>query len=175
MASSSKVSSSSTKSSSAFSTSLRDRFYRALYASLVDPRLGTSNKQALYLNLVFKALKADHDSTRVAAFVRRFVQVLASGIGAGGAIEFVAGGLYLLGEVCLSSCTHTQSISHIVFQLLSSTPALRQLLSSSKSKASSDAPSYDPRKRDPQYAHAFASPMYELVRRLPLLSLRHSS
>ncbi|OSD00338.1 CBF-domain-containing protein [Trametes coccinea BRFM310] len=145
---------STSSQSSAFSTSLRDRFYRSLYASLIDPRLATSNKQALYLNLVFKALKADHDAQRAAAFVRRFVQVLASGVGAGGAVEFVAGGLYLLGE------------------LFSTTPALKQLLSLPKSKATPppDAPTYDPRKRDPQYAHAFASPMYEL---LPLLNHFH--
>ncbi|KAI0696997.1 CBF/Mak21 family-domain-containing protein [Cerioporus squamosus] len=151
---SSKASSSAQPSSSAFSTTLRDRFYRTLYASLTDPRLGTSNKQALYLNLVFKALKADHDTARVAAFVRRFVQVLASGAGAGGAVEFVAGGLYLLGE------------------LFNVTPGLKQLLSTSKSKAAPapTAPAYDPRKRDPQYAHAFASPMYEL---LPLLHHYH--
>ncbi|RPD58303.1 CBF-domain-containing protein [Lentinus tigrinus ALCF2SS1-7] len=152
--SSSKASSSAQASSSTFSASLRDRFYRTLYASLTDPRLGTSNKQALYLNLVFKALKADHDTARVAAFVRRFVQVLASGAGAGGAVEFVAGGLYLLGE------------------LFNTTPGLKQLLSTHKSKAAPapDASTYDPRKRDPQYAHAFASPMYEL---LPLLHHYH--
>ncbi|RDX44650.1 CBF-domain-containing protein [Lentinus brumalis] len=151
---SSNASSSAHPSSSTFSTTLRDRFYRTLYASLTDPRLGTSNKQALYLNLLFKALKADHDISRVAAFVRRFVQVLASGAGAGGAVEFVAGGLYLLGE------------------LFSTTPGLKQLLSTSRSKATPapDAPAYDPRKRDPQYAHAFASPMYEL---LPLLHHYH--
>ncbi|TBU28801.1 CBF-domain-containing protein [Dichomitus squalens] len=151
VASSSKASSSTAKSS-AFTISLRDRFYRTLYASLIDPRLSTSNKQALYLNLLFKALKADHDADRVAAFVRRFVQVLAGGVGAGGAVEFVTGGLYLLGE------------------LFSSTPSLKQLLSSPKAKATSDAPGYDARKRDPQYAHPFASPMYEL---LPLLSHYH--
>ncbi len=89
----------STSSPSAFTTTLRDRFCRTLYASLTDPRLSTSNKQAMYLNLLFKAMKADHDAQRVAAFVRRFVQVLASGVGAGGAVEFIAGGLYLLGEV----------------------------------------------------------------------------
>ncbi|KAI0739517.1 CBF/Mak21 family-domain-containing protein [Daedaleopsis nitida] len=154
VASSSKASTSTQTTASTISTSLRDRFYRALYASLTDPRLSTSNKQALYLNLVFKALKADHDTARVAAFVRRFVQILASGAGAGGAIEFVAGGLYLLGE------------------LFSTTPALKQLLGSPKSKAvpSPDAPTYDPRKRDPQYAHAFSTPMYELI---PLLHHYH--
>ena len=102
-ATSGKASTSSESSGSSLSTTLRDRFYRSLYASLTDPRLSTSNKQALYLNLVFKALKVDSDTARVAAFVRRFVQVLASGVSAAGAIEFVAGGLYLLGEVGLFS------------------------------------------------------------------------
>jgi hypothetical protein len=51
----------------------------------------------MYLNLLFKSLKVDDNPERVKSFVRRFVQVLASG-GAGGA-EFVVGGLYLLGEV----------------------------------------------------------------------------
>ncbi|OJT07307.1 Ribosome biogenesis protein MAK21 [Trametes pubescens] len=144
----------STSSPSAFTTTLRDRFCRTLYASLTDPRLSTSNKQAMYLNLLFKAMKADHDAQRVAAFVRRFVQVLASGVGAGGAVEFIAGGLYLLGE------------------LFSTTPSLKQLLNASKSKTApvADASSYDPRKRDPQYAHAFATPMYELI---PLLHHYH--
>ena len=102
-------------SSIAFSTSLRDRFYRTLYASLIDPRLSISNKQALYLNLVFKALKADHDIMRVAAFVRRFVQVLASGAGAGGTVEFVAGGLYLLGEVCGGEAWTNTAHSHLSY------------------------------------------------------------
>jgi ribosome biogenesis protein MAK21 len=52
----------------------------------------------MYLNLLFKSLKADDNNERVKAFVRRFVQVLGSG--GGGGTEFIAGGLYLLGEVC---------------------------------------------------------------------------
>jgi ribosome biogenesis protein MAK21 len=51
----------------------------------------------MYLNLLFKSLKADENEDRVKAFARRFVQVLGSG--GGGGTEFVAGGLYLLGEV----------------------------------------------------------------------------
>jgi len=51
----------------------------------------------MYLNLLFKSLKSDENKERVKAFVRRFVQVLGSG--GGGGTEFVAGGLYLLGEV----------------------------------------------------------------------------
>ena len=57
-----------------FFTALTDRFYRTLYASLSDQRLGTSNKQAMYLNLIFKALKADHNLERVKAFSDLAVQ-----------------------------------------------------------------------------------------------------
>lgn len=52
----------------------------------------------MYLNLVFKSLKADKNLDRVAAFTRRFVQLLTAG--GGGGPEFTAGGLYVLGEVC---------------------------------------------------------------------------
>lgn len=83
----------------AFAAGLRDRFYRTLYGSLLDQRLATSNKQAMYLNLLFKALKADTNVDRVKAFVRRFIQILVVGISSTGGVEFVAGGLYLLGEV----------------------------------------------------------------------------
>ena len=54
----------------------------------------------MYLNLFFKSVKADagHEGgERIKALIRRFIQVLVSG--GGGATEFTAGGLYLLGEV----------------------------------------------------------------------------
>lgn len=78
------------------------RFYRALYATLLDPRLYTTRNQALFLNLLFKSLKADEEKARVMAFVKRFCQLLASGSGGS---EFVAGGLWLLGEVCCCTCS----------------------------------------------------------------------
>ncbi|KAL4259257.1 CBF/MAK21 family protein [Pleurotus pulmonarius] len=126
--------------------SIVDRYYRSLYASLHDPRLPHSSKQAMYLNLFFKSVKADHDLERVKALIRRFVQVLVSG--GSGATEFVAGGLYLLGE------------------LFSSVPGLRSMVNT---PCKTDEV-YDPRKRDPQYAHASASPLWELT---PLLNHYH--
>lgn len=53
----------------------------------------------MYLNLLYKSIKADPERSpeRKKALIKRFVQVLASG--GSGAAEFVAGGLYLLGEV----------------------------------------------------------------------------
>ncbi|KAI0083481.1 CBF/Mak21 family-domain-containing protein [Irpex rosettiformis] len=135
-----------------FFTALTNRFYRTLYASLADQRLGTSNKQAMYLNLIFKALKADHNVERVKAFVRRFIQILVVGIGGTGGVEFIAGGLYLLGE------------------LFSTVPGLRAMFSVPVTAPGKDIEEYDPRKRDPQYAHASASPLYELI---PLLHHYH--
>ena len=93
---------STSPSSSSMAKSISDRYYRTLYASLHDTRLAASSKQAMYLNLFFKSVKADagnEDGERVKALIRRFIQVLVSG--GGGATEFIAGGLYLLGEVSL--------------------------------------------------------------------------
>lgn len=104
----------------------------------------------MYLNLLFKALKGDENIERVKAFVRRFVQVLVAGVGGSGGAEFIAGGLYLLGE------------------LFQATPALRELLGDGKGKRRAptqggEETEYDPKKREPQFANASASPMYELV------------
>ncbi|KAF7294651.1 CCAAT-box-binding transcriptional factor [Mycena indigotica] len=132
--------STASSSSAPTSKSITDRYYRTLYSSLHDSRLASSSKQAMYLNLLFKSIKADADNIdRVKAMIRRFVQVLVSG--GNGATEFVAGGLFLLGE------------------LFSSIPGLRGMLSG----ASQEGEEYDARKRDPQYAHASASPLWELV------------
>lgn len=55
-----------------------DRFYRTLYESLLDPRLLTSSKQTLYLNLLFRAMKNDLNLKRVKAFVKRLTQIIAT-------------------------------------------------------------------------------------------------
>jgi ribosome biogenesis protein MAK21 len=93
------ISATTSSISSSSAGSITDRFYRTLYASLYDPRLSTSSKQAMYLNLLFKCIKSDKNLERAKAFVRRFIQILASG--GGGGAEFTAGGLHLLGEVML--------------------------------------------------------------------------
>ncbi|OAX41808.1 CBF-domain-containing protein [Rhizopogon vinicolor AM-OR11-026] len=144
---SSSLSHSPESSSSALSKSIVDRYYRTLYQSLHDSRLASSSKQTMYLNLLFKSLKVDDNSERMKSFVRRFVQVLASG-GAGGT-EFVVGGLYLLGE------------------LFSTVPGSRDLFNGSHPASEEH---YDPRKRDPQFAHPSASPMFELI---PLIHHYH--
>ncbi|KAL9122866.1 MAG: hypothetical protein Q9187_000577 [Circinaria calcarea] len=71
-----------------------DRFYRTLYESLLDPRLLTSSKQAMYLNLLFRALRADLKLKRVKAFAKRLLQVVAMH-----QASFTCGVLYLLREL----------------------------------------------------------------------------
>ena len=161
----------------------------------------------MYLNLFFKSVKADaavavtstdtegatgseiateraERGERVKALIRRFLQVLVSG--GGGAPEFIAGGLYLLGEVgvvvslfffffcyyysLLYFLTDISDIDMLSFsffmQLFSSVPGLRSMINDPPNLTSStqEGSSYDPRKREPQFAHASALPLWELVR-----------
>ncbi|EPQ29930.1 uncharacterized protein PFL1_02602 [Pseudozyma flocculosa PF-1] len=75
-------------------TAITDRFYRVLYDSLFDPRLETSSKQAMYLNLLFQALKADQELDRTKAFVKRICQVVSQH-----QPPFICGCLFLLGRL----------------------------------------------------------------------------
>ncbi|KAJ3567250.1 hypothetical protein NP233_g6482 [Leucocoprinus birnbaumii] len=147
----SKPTTSTSTSGATIGKTLTDRYFRTLYDSLHDHRLGTSSKQAMYLNLLYKSIKSDpeQEGERRTALVRRFVQVLVSG--GSGATEFIVGGLYLLGE------------------LFSTVPGLRSMIFSSTNSTTSTE-TYDPRKRDPLYAHASSSPLWELT---PLLTHYH--
>ncbi|KAG9084675.1 hypothetical protein FRC06_003944 [Ceratobasidium sp. 370] len=141
--------------------SISDRFYRTLYDALLDPRLLTSSKQAMYLNLLFKAMKADTSYRRVAAFVKRTLQSLTVH-----QPPFICGALYLLGE------------------LFNTTPGLRDLLKDNEVKRNQTSiaedvgdpsrgdGSYDPKKRDPQWANAHRTCLWEL---LPFLNHYHPS
>ena len=57
--------------------SVSDRFYRALYAVLLEPALPRSASAAMFLALLFRALRADVNPKRVAALVKRLLQVRA--------------------------------------------------------------------------------------------------
>ncbi|PSN47920.1 hypothetical protein C0J52_03367 [Blattella germanica] len=60
-----------------FANSVSDRFYSALYKKMLDPELATSSQQALFLSLVFKALKKDNDINRTKIFFKRLLQICA--------------------------------------------------------------------------------------------------
>ncbi|EMT66749.1 Ribosome biogenesis protein MAK21 [Fusarium odoratissimum] len=122
-----------------------DRFYRTLYESLLDPRLVNSSKQALYLNLLLRALKNDVDSRRVKAFAKRMLQI--SGLHQP---SFTCGLLYLVGH------------------LRESFPDLSTLLEEPEESIFDDEPAnekqrYDGRKRDPEYSNANRSCLWEMI------------
>lgn len=137
-----------------------DRYFRTLYESLLDPRLVTSSKQTLYLNLLYKSLKSDTSTLRVKAFVKRIMQVCILH-----APPFICGAIYLVIEIAKQLpdlCvlidepeTHGEEGSTLAVE------------GDKKAKVG-----YDGRKRDPEYSNAHESCLWEV---LPLLSHFHPS
>ena len=151
-----------------------DRFYRTLYESLLDPRLITSSKQALYLNLLFRALKSDLNVKRVQAFAKRLMQVVAMH-----QPSFACGTLYLLRELEVAfpslstfmdqaaEASDDEEENFRDVQEAHDLPRSSPLPSQHRSKTS-----YDGRKRDPSHAHASVSSLWELT---PLVTHYHPS
>ncbi|XP_046738852.1 CCAAT/enhancer-binding protein zeta [Diprion similis] len=52
-----------------------NRFYCAMYKKLMDPHIGTTTHQAMFLSLLFKVLKKDTSIIRTKAFIKRILQV----------------------------------------------------------------------------------------------------
>merc|ERR1711871_1616140 len=57
---------------------LSARYYRALYAKLLDPELRTTAKHSIFLNLLYKSMKNDTEPARIFAFTKRMLQVALS-------------------------------------------------------------------------------------------------
>ncbi|KAL4766216.1 RNA-binding ribosome biosynthesis protein MAK21 [Aspergillus foveolatus] len=152
-----------------------DRFYRTLYESLLDPRVATSSKQSMYLNLLFKALKNDVNARRIKAFVKRIVQVLGLHQPA-----FICGVFYLIRElektfISLQSLydqpEDNESDEEEVFRDVPDEDDVQEPapVPEEKPKPSNR---YDPRKRDPEHSNADKACLWEI---LPYLSHFHPS
>ncbi|OTA91321.1 hypothetical protein M434DRAFT_397342 [Hypoxylon sp. CO27-5] len=147
-----------------------DRFYRTLYESLLDPRLITSSKQALYLNLLYRSLKADVDVRRVKAFVKRMLQVLNLH-----QPSFVCGIIYLIIDLCttfpdlktLINEPEEHEEDEVVPGVASDAP-----VDGPEAQSKKDESVYDGRKRHPEYSNAHRSCLWEL---LPFLRHYHPS
>ncbi|ORY08287.1 CBF-domain-containing protein [Basidiobolus meristosporus CBS 931.73] len=151
-----------------------DRFYRALYDSLLDPRLANSSKQAMYLNLIFKSLKADVSLPRVMGFVKRIVQICGHH-----QPPFICGALFLVSELIQSN----QGIRALIFQPendddeehfedVKDSDDEEEHFEDVKEGEDGDVASkaeqtprvsYDGRKRDPRFTSAEKSCLWELV------------
>ena len=151
-----------------------DRFYRTLYESLLDPRLLTSSKQTLYLNLLFRALKSDVSVKRVKAFSKRLLQVISMH-----QASFACGTLYLLRELegvfaslrsLIDEPQQDESDEEENFQDVPEiaddnhqTVIINQLDGGTGSTKPVSSRVYDGRKRDPEYSNAEKSCLWELV------------
>lgn len=152
-----------------------ERFYRTLYESLLDPRLSTSSKQALYLNLLYRSLKSDVDVRRVKAFVKRMLQVLNLH-----QPSFVCGIIYLIIDLCttfpdlktLINEPEEHDEAEAVPGVASDAPTETAVVDGPEAQSKKVEGVYDGRKRDPEYSNAHRSCLWELI---PFLRHFHPS
>jgi ribosome biogenesis protein MAK21 len=145
---------------------ITDRYYRTLYESVLDPRLVTSTKQVMYLNLLYKSLKTDLSGKRVQAFVKRLIQSLSIHDA-----PFICSALYLINELGntfpnVATMLTTPELEdedeeeHFVDVPEDGEPAKN---GGKPSTARAHDTSYDARKRDPLHANADRSCLWELL------------
>ena len=153
-----------------------DRFYRTLYESLLDPRLLTSSKLVLYLNLVYRALRSDLNIKRVKAFAKRLLQVAALH-----QPSFTCGVIYLLRELEAVFPSLQSFIDQVEEDPTDDQEAFHDV-EENHSEVSTSSPmptkmvekgeGYDGRKRDPMHANASVSALWDIQ---PLLLHFHPS
>ncbi|KAH6678150.1 CBF/Mak21 family-domain-containing protein [Halenospora varia] len=142
-----------------------ERFYRTLYESLLDHRLITTSKHALYLNLLFRALRADLNIKRVKAFAKRLLQVVTLH-----EPPFICGVIYLLRELevtfpglkTLLSDPEMDDDDEEVFRDVpedGEEDALKQAENAKQKRTDV----YDGRKRDPEHSNADKSCLWEAI------------
>ena len=146
-----------------------ERFYRTLYESLMDPRLVTSSKQALYLNLLYRSLKNDVDVRRVKAFVKRMLQVINLH-----QPSFACGILFLIIELEATFADLKTLLNEPEDYDMDEEEVYKDVVDgeAQSSESPADGPldatkrtqrMYDGRKRDPEYSNADKSCLWELV------------
>jgi ribosome biogenesis protein MAK21 len=144
-----------------------DRFYRTLYESLLDPRLVNSSKHALYLNLLFRALRSDLSVKRVKAFAKRMLQIVTLH-----QPPFICGVFYLLKELeatfpalttLLNDPEEGDEGDEEVFGDIPEPGAEMAPETHVPFSASNGKTTYDGRKRDPEHSNADKSCLWESV------------
>ncbi|KAK3725229.1 RNA-binding ribosome biosynthesis protein mak21 [Vermiconidia calcicola] len=152
-----------------------ERFYKTLYESLLDPRLCNSSKQIMYLNLLYKSLKADLNAKRVQAFVKRLLQIITMH-----EPPFVCGVLYLISELegtfpsirtMMTEAEAGDEDEEEHFVDVAEDGEGGESLQRPRLPASQGT-QYDAKKRDPEYAHAERSCLWDI---LPFLQHFHPS
>ncbi|KAF8311673.1 CBF/Mak21 family-domain-containing protein [Cantharellus anzutake] len=150
-----------------FKPAIEDRFYGCLYESVIDSRLITTSKQAMWLNLAFKAIKADRNTIRVVALVKRFLQALTMHQPA-----FICGALYLLSQLIELSIDLRMMMQQSSLERLSGPTGKRKRRETQQPETNTAVQAYDPKKGNPASAHAETTCLWELI---PLVYHYHPS
>lgn len=145
-----------------------DRFYRTLYESLLDPRLVTSSKHALYLNLLYRSLKNDINVKRVKAFAKRMLQIVTLH-----QPPFICGIMYLMRELEVtfpglkSMLKDPEANDEDEEEVYRDVPEDSEAAETQNNDTSSKPQDqYDGRKRDPEHSNADKSCLWETVSRI---------
>lgn len=149
-----------------------ERFYKTLYESLLDPRLFTSSKQVMYLNLLYKSLKEDLNAKRVQAFVKRLLQIITLH-----EPSFACGILYLISELSKTFPSIGKMLTEPEINDEDEEEHFQDAPEDGTKLIDIQRPSehkslYDPRKRDPEYSNAEKSCLWDII---PLLNHFHPS
>lgn len=147
-----------------------DRYYRTLYESLLDPRLLTSSKQALYLNLLFKSLRSDLNVKRIKAFAKRLLQVASMH-----QPSFACGAIYMLRELEGLFATFSTFVDEPEANDSDEEEAFHDVQETDIGKSTDNfhpdrrtlrkprIQPYDPKKRDPEHSNADRSSFWEIL------------
>ncbi|RAL58614.1 hypothetical protein DID88_003974 [Monilinia fructigena] len=143
-----------------------DRFYRTLYESLLDPRLVNSSKHALYLNLLYRALKADVNIKRVKAFAKRMLQIVTLH-----QPPFICGIIYLMRELEVtfpglkSLLKDPQANDEDEEEVYRDVPEDGETaeIQTRENPLKPKADAYDGKKRDPEHSNADKSCLWEIA------------
>lgn len=119
-------------------SAISDRYYRALYGLILDQRLYDCSKQAMFLNLLYKSLKADISLERVQSFLKRILQSLSNA-----KVPLICASLFMIGQLL-----ETRRLWHLI-----QAPNFKD----------NEEKSYDALKRDPLYSNAASTCLWELV------------
>ncbi len=125
---------------------LQTRFYRALYERMMSKELWNSQSRLkIVLNLLFRAMKHDPEPKRVQAFSKRLLQTSMHG---SSALE--CGALYLLSAVVNKKDLLRQEV-------------VDDRDDDDDNEETKKKEEYDPKKRDPMYANADQTSVWELA------------
>ena len=164
------------------SSNLRDRYMRTLYESLLDPRLITATgKHTMYFNLLYRSLKNDSAIGRVKAFVKRLMQICNVH-----EPPFIVSVAFLIQELGKNLAVLKSMVSQVEIDAGESDedeifydvpdsddngrvngreahdePIAKD--EADRKQQKSPKITYDPRKRDPIFAHAEMSSFWDLV------------